>query len=117
MKKLLLLILPIVLLVSTFAVAQHQVSLAWAVNNSGGTVAGFNVKRSLATGGPYTLIGSTKLPIVQYVDSLGLVDGTTYFYVVTATGPGGESGPSNEVKATIPFLPPAAPTGLQATTQ
>ena len=55
------------------------------------------VWRDLMSGGETTAIvtnsGST------YTDT-GLVNGTTYYYVVSATGPGGVSGPSPEASAT-----------------
>lgn len=44
----------------------------------------------------------------------GLSNGTTYHYVVTATGPGGESAPSAEVAARPLPPPPPAPLGLTA---
>src|SRR5205823_1960322 len=44
----------------------------------------------------------------------GLTNGTTYFYEVTASNAGGESGRSSEASAK-PLAPPSAPTGLSAT--
>ncbi|MHA6480896.1 RCC1 domain-containing protein [Paenibacillus sp. strain BS8-2] len=43
----------------------------------------------------------------------GLTNGTTYYFVVTATNPGGVSGSSNQVSAT-PFTVPGAPTNVTA---
>ena len=88
-----------------------QVSLTWMASANS---TGYHVKRSTTGGGPYTQIaapGST-----GFVDA-GLVNGTKYFYVVSAFNPSGESPDSPEANATpaAPPSPPAAPTGLQAT--
>jgi fibronectin type 3 domain-containing protein len=68
----------------------------------------FTVKRSLVNGGPYTTIAN--VTTTSFTD-VGLTNGTTYYYVVTAVTPTGESAPSNQAFA-VPFGPPAAPTGL-----
>src|SRR5206468_2353203 len=57
---------------------------------------------------------ATGLTGLSYTDS-ALTNGKPYFYVVTASNLGGESGPSNEASATPVPPPPAAPTGLAAT--
>jgi hypothetical protein len=112
MKKTLILLVVLMVVMPVLAQA-HSVALTW-VAGTGGTTTGFNVKRATVSGGPYTTIGSTTVAVPTYSDTVGLVEGTTYFYVVTATGLGGESSPSNEVKAVIPFLLPAAPSNLSA---
>ncbi|MCP1310300.1 cohesin domain-containing protein [Paenibacillus tyrfis] len=56
---------------------------------------GYNVKRSLQAGGPYTVIANN-VTQATYED-LSIKAGTTYYYVVTAVNAGGESGNSNEV--------------------
>jgi TatA/E family protein of Tat protein translocase len=70
-----------------------QVSINW--NPSTGA-SNYNVKRSGTSGGPYALIASTAA--VSYSDE-GLASGT-YYYVVAAVGPYGESAHSVEVSAT-----------------
>ncbi|MEA2417146.1 MAG: hypothetical protein QOI58_3803 [Thermoanaerobaculia bacterium] len=82
-----------------------QVSLAW---NSVAGATSYNVKRSTVSGSGYSTIVSPTT--TSYTDT-GLTNGTTYYYVITAVGPGGESVNSSEVSAT-PAVPPAAPTGL-----
>src|SRR4029453_12971056 len=62
-----------------------------------------NVKRSLTPGGPYSPLVSD-LQATTYVD-LAVVNGTTYYYVVSASNSLGESGDSNEASAT-PAIPP-----------
>lgn len=72
-----------------------KVTLSWiAVTDA----TGYNVKRSTTAGGPYTTIASNVAGI-SYVDT-DVANGTTYYYVVTAVGPNGESVNSNEASAT-----------------
>jgi subtilisin family serine protease/uncharacterized membrane protein len=76
-----------------------QVSLAWSPA-AGAT--SYSVKRSVASGGPYTLIASS-IKAAQYVDS-GLVNDTPYYYVISARNMLGESGDSTEASA-VPKIP------------
>lgn len=62
---------------------------------------GYNVKRSVHSGGPYTTIGSN-LTETSYTDT-NLKNNTTYYYVVSAIGPNGETTNSNE-KSVTPVL-------------
>jgi hypothetical protein len=88
----------------------NRVDLAWSASAS---ATGYNVKRSTANGGPYTTIGSNN-PDTDYSD-LTAVNGTTYFYVVSALNSFGESPDSVQVLATPAApSPPAAPTSLSA---
>jgi len=77
-----------------------RVTLSWSA--SLGAI-GYNVKRSLTAGGPYTPIASA-VRGVTYVDT-AVVNGTTYYYVVSAENTLGESGDSSEASAT-PNIPP-----------
>jgi glycosyl hydrolase family 44 len=70
-----------------------QVALAW--NTSTGATS-YNVKRSIASGGETLL---TNVTTASFTDS-GLTNGTTYYYVVSAMLPAGESANSTEVFAT-----------------
>jgi fibronectin type 3 domain-containing protein len=87
-----------------------QISLAWSASNG---ASNYNVKRATTSGGPYTTVGS---PTPPSFNNTGLVDGTKYFYVVSAVNSAGESANSAEVNATpaAPVAPPAAPAGLTA---
>ncbi|GIP20907.1 fibronectin type III domain-containing protein [Paenibacillus sp. J22TS3] len=72
-----------------------KVNLTWdSVPNS----TGYNVKRSTTAGGPYVTV-SNNVPDTKYVDTTA-VNGTQYYYVVTALNADGESANSNEAYAT-----------------
>jgi fibronectin type 3 domain-containing protein len=79
---------------------QKQVSLSW--NSSAGATS-YNVKRSTTSGGPFTNV-ATGITGTAYLNN-GLVNGTTYYFVVSAVNGSGESANSAQVSAT-----PAAPT-------
>ncbi len=71
-----------------------QATLVWqAVPSS----AGYNVKVSTTSGGPYTQVKT--LTGTSWVDT-GLTNGQVYYFVVTNMGPNGESANSNEASAT-----------------
>jgi len=74
------------------SVSGSQVSLSWIASAS---ATGYDVKRGLTSGGPYTNI-AWNVTATSYLDS-GLTGGTLYYYVVTATNAFGESLMSNEV--------------------
>jgi len=72
-----------------------QVRLAWPAAT--GAIS-YRIKRSLTPGGPYALV-ATSPKAGQYTDG-SLVNGTTYYYTVSAVNVLGESGDSNEASAT-----------------
>jgi subtilase family serine protease len=80
--------------------ADSKVVLSWSAA-LGATR--YNVKRSLTPGGPYSSINSA-VHGTTFTDT-GLTNGTTYYYVVSASNSQGESGDSNEASAT-PAIPP-----------
>jgi hypothetical protein len=89
----------------------NQVALSWA--DSAGTTTSYNIKRSTTTGTEVT-IATVNEPTVTYTDTTA-AGGTTYFYVVSAVNPTGESANSAEKFATPTIGLPSAPTGLTAT--
>lgn len=88
-----------------------MVQLTWTAADE---AASYTVKRSLSDGGPYSPI-ATGVTDSTYIDS-SVENGTTYYYVITASGSLGESGPSNQV-IVVPSedaVRPDAPAGLSA---
>jgi fibronectin type 3 domain-containing protein len=71
-----------------------QVVLTWTAAR---TATSYNVQRSILSGGPYALI--TNLTTTNFTDT-GVVNGTNYYYVVSALNPAGESTNSAQVGAT-----------------
>jgi hypothetical protein len=69
------------------------------------TTCTFNGYRATVSGGPYTKIGSVPAGSTAFVDTTG-VDGTKYFYVITAQNAAGESAFSNEENAVAIQNPP-----------
>ena len=59
----------------------------------------YNVKRSDTAGGPYVTIASVSGSAITYADK-NVINGKTYYYVVTAVTANGESSNSNEASAT-----------------
>ncbi len=91
----------------------NQVSLSWTA--PAGTILSDNVKRATVTGGPYTTISTAgAVTGTSYTDSTA-ANGTTYYYVVSAVGAGGEGANSAEASVTPQVPAPAVPTGLSAT--
>jgi hypothetical protein len=89
----------------TTATTNSGVSLSWT-GSTGAT--GYHVKRALASGGPYIGIGC---PTSKSFTDTTVVNGTTYYYVVSAdyTGgvnAGGESTESTEASGTAIGTPP-----------
>jgi cellulose 1,4-beta-cellobiosidase len=90
------------------------VSLSWTASVG---ASGYQIKRSTVSGGPYVVVGCSAS--TSFVDT-GLANGTTYFYVVSATysgGPvaGGGSANSSQVTGTPQGATPQPPTGVTAT--
>lgn len=98
------------------AQTSHSITISWTYTQGANLAVGFNVLRGTVTGGPYTRINTTLIPVttLQFVDTIG-VGGTKYFYVVDAQDATGDlSANSAEVSAT--FLGnPAIPAGVTAT--
>jgi hypothetical protein len=94
----------------TATVGNSSVLLSWAASPG---AAGYNIKRGTADGGPYTnvVVATT----TNGVDT-GLVNGTTYYYVVSAFNGVGESANSTQVSAapSASGTVPVVPSGLTA---
>ncbi len=87
----------------------RKVTLAWEASPD---ATSYRVKRATVAGGPYTTITTTGVATTGYADT-SVVNGTRYYYVVTAVNGLYESVNSPEAAAT-PRTPPAAPTSLSA---
>ncbi|MEK0312723.1 fibronectin type III domain-containing protein [Cohnella sp. 56] len=86
------------------------VNLSWTAS-PGAT--GYNVKRSTVSGGPYSIVAPSVTGVV-YGDT-SVTNGTTYYYVVSALGAGGESADSAQVSATPSSGAALSRTGWTAT--
>lgn len=84
----------------TAAAGDAQVALRWPPV-SGAT--SYNLKSATNSGGPYTVI--TNLTAINYTNT-GLVNGSPYFYVVSALNLAGEGTNSVEASATPQAAPP-----------
>jgi len=81
------------------AAMDSRVDLTWSANVEP-DLAGYTVYRAPSTGGPYDALTSSLLTNPSYTDS-SVTNGTTYYYVVTASDDSGnESGYSDEASAT-----------------
>jgi alpha-L-arabinofuranosidase len=72
-----------------------QVTLTWS-SYSGAT--NYIIKRATTSGGPYTTIATTNA--ASFVDT-GVVPGITYYYVLSAVLPAGETPATSEVSASV----------------
>ncbi|MCB9853682.1 MAG: endonuclease [Phycisphaerales bacterium] len=92
------------------------VSLSWNANAEP-DLSGYNIYRSTTSGGPYAQLNGAVVNTNAYNDTT-VVNGTTYFYVVTAVNTGAdESSYSDEASGTPNTNTggaPAAPVGLNA---
>ena len=79
---------------------QHSVVLDWSPSAS--NVAGYNVYRGSAAGGPYAKVNSAVDPVPDFNDA-GVATSATYYYVVTSVDNNNmESAFSNQVVVSIP---------------
>ncbi len=83
--------------------------LTWAPQS---TASGYDVERSLSSGGPYTVVGNAA--VGTFADTT-VTNGVTYYYVVLAVNAIGSGAPSPQIAVTpTPASPPAAPAILNA---
>ena len=91
-------------------------TLAWAApaSDGGAPVTGYNVYQGTSPGGETGPVNGSSLVTATGYKVTGLVNGTTYYFRVTAVSKVGEGKPSVEAKA-VPATVPGAPAGLTAT--
>jgi regulation of enolase protein 1 (concanavalin A-like superfamily) len=75
-----------------------QAALTWQASSTAGS---YNVKRSTTSGGPYAIISNVT---TTNSTDVGLTNGATYYYVVSALNPAGES--ANSAQAALTPRPP-----------
>ncbi len=93
----------------TSTVNSGTANLTWAQQSM---ATSYNVERSVSSGGPYTVIGTTSQN--NYSDT-SVTNGTTYYYVVAAVNSAGTGALSPQIPVTpTPASPPAAPAKLTA---
>jgi hypothetical protein len=85
----------------------HSVDLSWGpgtIKNpaSGQVVVGYNVYRSLFSGGPYTQLNSSSIPGLSFIDNAVASGQTLYYVCSTVDSFGNVSGYSNQATATTP---------------
>jgi hypothetical protein len=98
------------------ASSSSEIDLTWTDNSNNET--GFQIERGLNSSGPFTLIATTLANATSYADT-GLSSSTTYYYQIDAANVAGNSAFTSVASATTPappVVPPAAPSGLIATT-
>ncbi len=82
----------------SIAGSKARIDITWSAQAN---AVSYNVLRSTTNGGPYTKIGSTTVTATS--DTLGLVNGDTYYYVVQPVNSGGsEICQSNQATVTVP---------------
>ncbi|GAA3413312.1 fibronectin type III domain-containing protein [Paenibacillus hodogayensis] len=105
---------PGVPVIQSVTAGDARVKLTWG-RVEGAT--GYNVYISTASGSysaPVATVSASVYTEYSY-EASALVNGTTYYFVVQATNPGGDSGNSSEVTATPQVPAPGAPSDLRAT--
>ena len=79
----------------------HSVTLSWTASISP-NITGYNIYRSMTSGGPYTKLNSSLIAATTYLDT-AVQAGQTYYYVVTSVDLSGvESAYSNQATAVVP---------------
>ncbi len=89
--------------------AYKSVKLTWAKANGAST---YKIKRSTTSGGDYTLIADN-VSNTTYTDT-NLINGTNYYYVVSAVNPTGESANSTEITGQPTIVKPNTPINIDA---
>ena len=95
--------------------ANGTVKLSWSApaSNGGAAVTGYDVYRGTSAGGESATPVATNVTGTSFTDT-GLVNGTTYYYTVTAVNAAGLSPQSGEASATPRATAPSAPLAVVA---
>ena len=95
----------------TATAGDARITLSWTASSRATT---YSVKRALVSSGSFEVLATTDATTTTYINT-GLVNGITYYYVVSATGASGE-GPDSLVVSATPVAPLVltAPSNLTA---
>jgi hypothetical protein len=85
----------------------NKIIIGWTDNSNNET--GFKIQRKQGVTGTFTQIAITGANATAYSDT-GVIDGTLYYYRVSATNSAGDSAFSNQVSGTTPLAKPTAAT-------
>jgi fibronectin type 3 domain-containing protein len=97
----------------TATAGSKQVTLNWTAVSG---AASYNISRSQTSGTGYASAGTATAPTVTFTDTAStLQNGTTYYYIVTASDSTCTSPNSTEVSAKPVCVAPTVPTGVTAT--
>lgn len=80
-------------LTATKGILQNKVGMSWSINPD---ATGYQVWRSMTSGGPYTQIATLGVLTIGYYEDKPLIDMTHYFYIVKPVVGTVEGLPSNE---------------------
>lgn len=80
-----------------------EIDLSWAAEPA---AVRYSVKRSATSAGPFAIVAPPPVLTANTFNDTGLSAGTTYYYVVSATGVGGESADSTQTFAVTPGASP-----------
>lgn len=86
----------------TAAAGDGTADLDWN-NNTEGDLEGYNVYRSMTSGGPYTQLNSSLVSSSDYTDSTVVGDNTYYYVVTAADTSSNESDPSSEESVSFQY--------------
>jgi len=112
MRKIIVLLAALCLLVATPVLAK-DVMFSWDPNTES-DLAGYRLHQS-DTSGSYTYAPGTEvadIPAGTEICTIDVADGTWYWVLIAYDNDGNESGPSNEVSASIDETSPAPPVNL-----
>jgi endonuclease I/PKD repeat protein len=87
----------------TAVAGNGSVDLAWS-GNSESDLAGYTVARGTSAGGPFTALNGTLLGVSAFADNT-VSNGTTYYYVVTASDLTGNKSGNSAVASALPTAP------------
>jgi fibronectin type 3 domain-containing protein len=89
------------------SLVSNKVTVLWTDNSNNET--GFKIQRRTGALGTYADIVTTRANVTTYSDS-SVIDGTLYYYRISATNAAGDSAFSNEASGTTPLAKPTSAT-------